>query len=289
MGLTRRLLAAALVLGLGGASAPAASPSRPLAGVRTWVVYYAAAPEAAVDLARFDVVVLDPHAHPPLPLVKRHGSLLLTYVSLGEVNTSHPEFAAIASEPWVLSPNPSWPDARRLDVRAPAYERWLLDRVVPGALAGPVNGLFLDTADTALDLERADPRALQGRGPGARARARGDEAPPPAGAAHDQRWSPHRGAAPDRAGRGRARVHLDRLRFQGQGLPGAAGRRGGVAGAAPGPRGRAGPAVFTLEYTAADRGAPWPAELIRRSRARGFIPYVSTIGLDQVSTHTLAP
>ncbi len=47
--------------------------------------------------------------------------------------------------------------------------------------------------------------------------------------------------------------------------------------------------VFTLEYTAADRGAPWPAELIRRSRARGFIPYVSTIGLDQVSTHTLAP
>ena len=73
MGLTRRLLAAALVLGLGGASAPAASPIRPLAGVRTWVVYYAASPEAAVDLARFDVVVLDPHAHPPLPLVKRYG------------------------------------------------------------------------------------------------------------------------------------------------------------------------------------------------------------------------
>ena len=57
MGLTRRLLAAALILGLGGASSPAASPIRPLAGVRTWVVYYAAAPEAAVDLARFDVVV----------------------------------------------------------------------------------------------------------------------------------------------------------------------------------------------------------------------------------------
>jgi endo-alpha-1,4-polygalactosaminidase (GH114 family) len=46
--------------------------------------------------------------------------------------------------------------------------------------------------------------------------------------------------------------------------------------------------VFTIEYAAADRGAPWPAELIRRARARGFVPYVSTIGLDQVSTHTLA-
>jgi hypothetical protein len=29
--------------------------------------------------------------------------------------------------------------------------------------------------------------------------------------------------------------------------------------------------------------------MIRRARARGFVPYVSTIGLDQVSTHTLAP
>jgi len=46
--------------------------------------------------------------------------------------------------------------------------------------------------------------------------------------------------------------------------------------------------VFTLEYAAAD-GGPGPAELIRRSRARGFVPYVSTIGLDRVSTHTLRP
>jgi len=154
VGLTRRLLALALALGLGGTSVPArsvaaASPVRPLAGVRTWVVYYGDAPEAARDLARFDVVVLDPHGHPPLPLVKVHGSLVLTYVSLGEVNTQHPEFAAIAGEPWVLAANPSWPDARGLDVGAPAYERWLLDRVVPAALAGPVNGLFLDTADSA--------------------------------------------------------------------------------------------------------------------------------------------
>jgi hypothetical protein len=289
VGLTRRLLAAALVLGLGGASAPAASSIRPLAGVRTWVVYYAAAPEAAADLARFDVVVLDPHAHPPLPLVKRHGSLLLTYVSLGEVNTSHPEFAAIAGEPWVLSPNPSWPDARRLDVRAPAYERWLLDRVVPPALAGPVNGLFLDTADTALDLEQTDPRRFKGA---ARALERvlvelrrrhprtllmingglpiAERLPTVLDAValesiwtdYDFKAKAYRVRPADEA---ESRALL-LARVVALGLP-----------------------VFTLEYTAADRGAPWPAELIRRSRARGFIPYVSTIGLDQVSTHTLAP
>ena len=86
MDLTRRLLALALALGLGGTSVPArsvaaASPVRPLAGVRTWVVYYGDAPEAARDLARSDVVVLDPHGHPPLPLVKVHGSLVLTYLN----------------------------------------------------------------------------------------------------------------------------------------------------------------------------------------------------------------
>ena len=51
-GLTRRLLALALALGLGGTSVPARSvaaapAARPLAGVRTWVVYYGDAPEAA--------------------------------------------------------------------------------------------------------------------------------------------------------------------------------------------------------------------------------------------------
>jgi hypothetical protein len=289
VGLTRRLLAAALVLGLGGASAPAASSIRPLAGVRTWAVYYAAAPEAAADLARFDVVVLDPHAHPPLPLVKRHGSLLLTYVSLGEVNTNHLEYAAIAGEPWVLSPNPSWPDARRLDVRAPGYERWLLDRVVPGALAGPVNGLFLDTADTALDLEQSDPRRYKGaaralervlaemkrRHPRALLMINGglpiaERLPTVLDAvALESIWTDYDFKAKAYRVRPADEAESRALllnRVVALGLP-----------------------VFTLEYTAADRGAPWPAELIQRSRARGFIPYVSTIGLDQVSTHTLAP
>jgi len=289
VGLTRRLLAAALVLGLGGASAPAASSIRPLAGVRTWAVYYAAAPEAAADLARFDVVVLDPHAHPPLPLVKRHGSLLLTYVSLGEVNTNHLEYAAIAGEPWVLSPNPSWPDARRLDVRAPGYERWLLDRVVPGALAGPVNGLFLDTADTVLDLEQSDPRRYKGaaralervlaemkrRHPRALLMINGglpiaERLPTVLDAvALESIWTDYDFKAKAYRVRPADEAESRALllnRVVALGLP-----------------------VFTLEYTAAARGAPWPAELIQRSRARGFIPYVSTIGLDQVSTHTLAP
>ena len=293
MGVTRRLLAAVLALGLGGVSAPAssvaaASPLRPLAGVRTWVVYYGAAPEAARDLARFDVVVLDPHDHPPLPLVKLHGSLVLSYVSVGEVNTHHPEFAAIAGEPWVLAANPRWPDARGLDVRASGYEQWLLDRVVPAALAGPVNGLFLDTADSALALERAEPRRYAGA---ARALERvlvelrrrtprmllvlngGVQlaerlADVIDGVALESVWTDYDFKAKAYRLRGAEEAESRAALLEqvaGLGLP-----------------------VFTLDYTAAD-GKPGPAEIIRRARARGFVPYVSTIGLDQVSTYTLGP
>ncbi len=291
MGLTQRLLALGLALGLGGASAPAsgvASPVRPLAGVRTWVVYYGAAPEAARDLARFDVVVLDPHGHPPLALVKRHGSLVLTYVSLGEVNTHHPEFAAIAGEPWVLAPNPSWPDARGLDVGAPAYERWLLDRVVPAALAGPVNGLFLDTADAALERERLDPRRYAGA---ARALERvltelkrrnprmllllngglplAERLPGVLdGVALESVWTDYDF---------KARAYRVRPAEEAEARAALLGRVAAL-----------GLPVFTLEY-APGGGGSGPADLIRRARARGFVPYVSTIGLDQVSTHTLGP
>jgi polysaccharide biosynthesis protein PelA len=270
-------------------SVSGASSIRPLAGVRTWIVYYAAAPEAAGDLARFDVVVLDPHGHPPLTLVKRHGSVVLTYVSLGEVNRHHPSFPAIAREPWVLAANPSWPDARLLDVREPAYGRWLLDRVVPAALAGPVNGLFLDTADSALHLERTDPVRFAGtaaalervlvemkrRNPRALLMINGglplaERLPAVVDAvALESIWTDYDFKAkayrvrPAEEAESRAALLA---RVVAMGVP-----------------------VFTIEYTEAERGAPWPAELIRRSRARGFIPYVSTIGLDRVSTHTLAP
>ena len=291
MGLTRRLVALTLVVsGVAGSAsgdgAGAAGP-RPLAGVRTWAVYYGAAPEAARDLARFDVVVLDPHGHPPLPLVKRHGSLVLAYVSLGEINTQHPEFAAVAREPWVLAANPSWPDARGLDVTAPAYERWLLDRVVPAALAGPVNGLFLDTADSALERERSEPQRYRGtaralervltalKRRNARALLLLNGGLPLAerlpevidGVALESIWTDYDF---------KNKTYLVRPAAEAE-----------ARAALLGPVTALGLPVFTIEYAAG--GGPAAADLIRRSRARGFVPYLATIGLDQVSTRTLAP
>ena len=286
MALSRRLLAITLAIMSGGTAWAGPAPAGPLGGVKTWAVYYGAAPETAAELARFDLVVLDPTRHPPLNNVKRHGALLLMYVSLGEVNIHSPAYASIATEPWVLAPNPNWPEARRLDPRAPGYERWLLERVVPAALTGPVNGLFLDTADTPMELERAEPERYGGAAEALervlgvlhRAHPRAllvlngglplveRSRPMLAGVAvesiltdYDFKAQRYRARAPEAA---RERAAALR-RVTALGLP-----------------------VLALEYAPPDDAA-WTQSLITKTRAAGLIPYISTIGLDKVFTQTL--
>jgi uncharacterized protein (TIGR01370 family) len=284
--MSRRRLAAGVFLVLVVTLPAAATRVNPLGSIRTWAVYYGDAPETADDLARFDLVVIDPVRHPPWPAVKQHGAIVLAYASLGEVNVDHPAYAEIKDAPWVLDANPRWPDARRLDPRGDAYERWLLDRVVAGALSGPVHGLFLDTADTALELERADParyigaadaldrilRAVRSRHPravlvlngglplAARVGAALD------GVALESVWTDYDFAAKQYRRR-------DAVDADARAAALAAVARGGVR-------------PLTLEYAEPDDAA-WIADLLARSRARGFVPYIATLALDRVFTASL--
>lgn len=288
MSLITRLLAA-------GARVVASAPpvlgvragTRPLASVKTWAVYYGAAPEAASPLARFDLVVLDPGGHPPLDMITAGGARALMYVSLAEVNVNHRHYPIIAGEAWVLESNANWPDARRLDVRAAGYEEWLFGRVIASALAAGAHGLFLDTADTALEMERTEPARWGGAAAALERilkRLRRDhpsmlvvlnggtplaEIAEPAlldAVASESIWSNYDFAArkylvrPPEAAALRA-APLRRL--MARGLP-----------------------VLTLEYAQPDARESI-ARMIALSRREGFVPYVATIGLGEVFTFTL--
>ena len=287
--ITRLFAAGALVVAGVVPALGVRAAARPLAAVKTWAVYYGAAPQAGPPLSRFDLVVLDPGAHPPIDVVTANGARVLMYVSLAEVNVNHRHYPIIAAEPWVLEANPNWPEARQLDVRTPGYEEWLFGRVVASAVAAGAHGLFLDTADTALERERTDPKRWGGAAaalerilkrlrrdhPGMLVVLNGGtplaETVEPAlldAVASESIWSNYDFAArkylvrpPEEAAMRAAPLR----RLIARGLP-----------------------VLTLEYAPPDEHQAIAA-MIARSRRETFVPYVATIGLGEVFTFTLPP
>lgn len=120
-----------------------------------WAVYYAAdAPAAAFD--EFSLVVFDSDRHPDIePVVARRGRAL-GYLSIGEVHRSRSYFAEVEREGLLVYENPTWPGAFAVDIRDPRWRKRVVDELVPAILARGFQGVFLDTADTAIDLERRD-------------------------------------------------------------------------------------------------------------------------------------
>lgn len=151
----RRILAAAMAV---GAAAPFAFGSVRVAQVEAredrFIIYYGREPTEALRSA--DIAVLDAEAPRELLLERPLGSLFLGYVSLAEVNAGRPYFAEIEAAGVLLGRQPAWPDAWFVDMRAEAWRRMILERIVPDILARGFDGIFIDTLDDAEHLEASD-------------------------------------------------------------------------------------------------------------------------------------
>jgi uncharacterized protein (TIGR01370 family) len=121
-----------------------------------WAVDYGAATDPV--LARqYEMLVLEPHHQRPIAPLRGEGATLLGYVSLGEVEKRRPYFAGLDAAGALGAANPDWPDARRADLRHPAWTAAVLDRIVPQILNLGYDGIFIDTMDNAEAMERQDP------------------------------------------------------------------------------------------------------------------------------------
>lgn len=151
----RRLLAGMVAFGAG---APFAFGSVRVAQVQAreerFIVYYGRAPADALRSA--DVAVLDAEAPGELLAGRQPGSVFLGYVSLAEVNAGRPYFAELEAAGVLLGRQPAWPDAWFVDMRAEAWRRMILERIVPDVLARGFDGIFIDTLDGAEYLEAGD-------------------------------------------------------------------------------------------------------------------------------------
>jgi uncharacterized protein (TIGR01370 family) len=149
------------------------------------------------ELAAFDVVVVDPAAAIDPRIHTRADSAVFAYVSIGEVDSRRPYFAAMPKQ-WLKGSDPDWHSAR-IDQSAADWPRFFADRIIAPLWDKGYTGFFIDNVDayrqfTATDADRRRQEAgliaaiteVHKRWPGARLILnRGFEILP---AVHDSIW-----------------------------------------------------------------------------------------------------
>jgi uncharacterized protein (TIGR01370 family) len=83
------------------------------------------------------------------------------YLSIGEADLSRLAIKDRLNKSFLLTANPNWPNAYQVDVRNAEWHAVLFDDMLPG-IAARFDGVFLDTLDVPLELERSDPQHFAG-------------------------------------------------------------------------------------------------------------------------------
>jgi len=89
-------------------------------------------------------------------------TLRLGYLSVGEADPRRPYWNEVRGAPFLVEPNPTWPENVRVDLRDRNWQEILLTREIPRLLEQGFDGLMLDTIDTAPYLEAKDPARFAG-------------------------------------------------------------------------------------------------------------------------------
>jgi polysaccharide biosynthesis protein PelA len=128
-----------------------------------WIVYYGRAVTAS-ELQGVSLAVLEPdHIIPvELPFARERKTQFIAYLSVGEVHESRLYWLDIEKKPYNIEENPDWPGAHRIDIRAQEWQDRMLDELIPSFITKGYQGVFLDTIDTAMYLEDADPERFAG-------------------------------------------------------------------------------------------------------------------------------
>jgi uncharacterized protein (TIGR01370 family) len=130
-------------------------------GRRRWVAYYS--DQAPVeDFRDYGLVVFDSDRQPPLAPLATPGRILLGYLSLGEIADGRAYFQEVKQEGLLIKESPTWPGSHSVDVRDPRWRRRVIEQLVPGILARGFQGVFLDTLDNPVEIERRDPKTYRG-------------------------------------------------------------------------------------------------------------------------------
>jgi uncharacterized protein (TIGR01370 family) len=137
-----------------------------LAGVERWWIVIGSSPMLeSLDWRHYardaQMVVLS--GDPNIPIDDfPSATIRLAYVSVGEADARRPYWPSVRDQPFLVEPNPEWPDNVRVDIRDPRWQQVLLGEEVAPLMQRGFDGLMLDTIDTAPYLESKDPGRFAG-------------------------------------------------------------------------------------------------------------------------------
>ncbi len=126
-----------------------------------WLAYYSdkASPQ---DFGAYSLVVLDGDHRPELEPLAERGKTLLGYLSLGEAEEYRYHFQEVADQGLLLAENPHWKGNHGIDIRRRVWTEKVIYELIPGLLHQGFDGVFLDTLDTPLHMERTEPERYRG-------------------------------------------------------------------------------------------------------------------------------
>ncbi len=127
--------------------------------VSSWACYYGSEDRTA-QLSGFDLLVSAPGGQDPA-LLRANGAKVLAYVSLGEVEENGPYYDEAKELGLLVRHNENW-NSWVVDVRSPKWRELLFTRIIPDALSAGYDGLFFDTLDSPIDMQRRDPDKYKG-------------------------------------------------------------------------------------------------------------------------------
>ncbi|MDP3532472.1 MAG: endo alpha-1,4 polygalactosaminidase [Alphaproteobacteria bacterium] len=135
--------------------------AKPIVLQKPWAAYYAdKAPLSSFD--PYDLIVFDSQDHPQLKPLSDRGKTLLGYLSLGEIEKIRPYYRAVKSENLLLDENKNWPGSYFVDVRNKFWAKRVIEELIPQLLHKGFHGVFIDTLDNPIELERQDPEKFKG-------------------------------------------------------------------------------------------------------------------------------
>jgi uncharacterized protein (TIGR01370 family) len=115
-----------------------------LLNIKSYAVYYG---QDEIDkLSKYDLVILEPdnYSKDEIENLKANGTIVLAYLSVGEVNSGRSYFNEVKD--CILGKNPVW-NSYYVNVSCKKWREFILDKRISHLLNKGFDGVFLDTVD----------------------------------------------------------------------------------------------------------------------------------------------